>query len=38
LSRVKENHDRELELANDLRLKKDKLVFFMLNFMRILSS
>ena len=27
LSRVKENHDRELVVANDLRLKNDKLVF-----------
>ena len=27
LSRVKENHDRELEVANDLKLKNDKLVF-----------
>ncbi|KAK1604717.1 hypothetical protein QYE76_028390 [Lolium multiflorum] len=27
LSRIKENHDRDLEVANDLKLKNDKLVF-----------
>ena len=27
LSRVKETHDRDLEVANDLRIKNDKLVF-----------
>ncbi|KAK1680295.1 hypothetical protein QYE76_041143 [Lolium multiflorum] len=27
LSRIKENHDRDLEVENDLKLKNDKLVF-----------
>jgi hypothetical protein len=38
LSKVKGNHDRALKVANDLKLKNDKLVFLMLNFLRMLST
>jgi hypothetical protein len=39
LSRVKETHDRALEVANDLKFKKMiSLFLLMLNFLRMLST